>query len=211
MNGPVSLTGQSVQAAPIRLGLSTLFVRSFFSFIAAAWLNDLVIHTHHSIDITQRLIRGDLDIACMFENPALTGGVAALVVDEMEMEFVWARAPDFTLHPDLPVPVLTWPDGQRMVETLDRRGRAYKIVFNSPNYHEKLMALEAGLGIAALPKCLIPEPLVRAEEYDLPPLPSLKVLLCATSGARNATSEKLLAELSDRLFHAPLLAPSVTG
>ncbi|OYU91206.1 MAG: LysR family transcriptional regulator [Bradyrhizobiaceae bacterium PARB1] len=185
---------------PIRLGLSTLFVRQFLSERSTGKLTDIVIHTDNSVGITKGLIEGFIDIAYMFENPEMTSEISHLIVNEMDEEFVWVRARDFVLSPGAPIPLLTWPGDNLMIRTLTRHGLAYKIVFNSPDYHAKLAALEAGIGIAAIPKRMVSEPLVWAQDYYLPPLPPLKALLCARSHLESAQSTDLLKAISERFF-----------
>ena len=185
---------------PVRLGLSTLFMREFLVHQTAQSLSDVVIHTDNSVGITKGLVDGYIDIAYILENPELTTEISHLIVNESDEEFVWVRSPNFVLSPGSPIPVLTWPGDDLMVRTLTRHGVAYKIVFNSPDYHAKLAALEAGIGIAAIPRRMIPASLVWAKEYYLPPLPPIKALLCARSNLDNGQSKKLLDEFSTRFF-----------
>ena len=187
---------------PARLGLSTLFVRDFLSYQTAQSLADVVIHTDNSVGITKGLIDGYIDIAYILENPELTSEISHLIVNECDEEFVWVRSREFVLSPGLPIPILTWPGDDVMIRTLTRNGIAYKIVFNSPDYHAKLAAVEAGIGIAAIPRRMIPPSLVWAQEYYLPQLPPIKALLCARSSLESSQSTKLLAEISTLFFKA---------
>ena len=188
---------------PVRLGLSTMFVREFLGQQNAQSLSDVVIHTDNSVGITKGLIDGYIDIAYILDNPELAGEIAHLIVNEADEEFVWVRSRDFVLSPGSPIPILTWPGDDLMIRTLTRHGVAYKIVFNSPDYHAKLAAVEAGIGIAAIPRRMIPPSLVWAQEYYLPQLPPVKALLCARSNLDSTASSKLLAEISTRFFQAP--------
>lgn len=188
---------------PIRLGLSTLFVRQFLGERNAGKLVDVVIHTDNSVGITKGLIDGYIDVAYILENPEMTSETSHLVVNEIDEEFVWVRARDFVLSPGAPIPLLTWPGDELMIRTLTRSGLAYKIVFNSPDYHAKLAAVEAGIGITAIPRRMIPEPLVWAQEYYLPPLPPLKALLCARPHLESSQSTDLLNAISERFFKTP--------
>ena len=90
-----------------------------------------------------------------------------------------------------------------MIRTLTRRGMTYKIVFSSPDIHSKLAALEAGIGVAALPGRLIPPSLVQAKEYYLPEFPPVKALLCARPEIDAARSAALLKLLSSLFFKSP--------
>jgi DNA-binding transcriptional LysR family regulator len=192
--------GAAHMPQPVRLGLSTLFVREFFEHQNAHSLSDVVIHTDNSVGITKGLIDGYIDIAYILENPELTSEIAHLVVNETDEEFVWVRSRDFVLSPGTPIPILTWPGDDLMIRTLTRHGVAYKIVFNSPYYHAKLAAVEAGIGIAAIPRRMIPPSLIWAQEYYLPQLSPIKALLCARSNLECGQSARLLGEISARFF-----------
>lgn len=197
------LGGAAHLPQPVRLGLSTLFVREFLAHQTAQSLTDVVIHTDNSVGITKGLIDGYIDIAYILENPEMTSEIAHLIVNATDEEFVWVRSRDFVLSPDSPIPILSWPGDDLMVRTLTRHGIAYKIVFNSPDYHAKLAAVEAGIGIAAIPRRMIPPSLVRAQEYYLPELLPIKALLCARSNLESSQSRKLLEDISARFFQTP--------
>jgi DNA-binding transcriptional LysR family regulator len=154
------LGGAAHLPQPVRLGLSTLFVREFLGHQTAQSLTDVVIQTDNSVGITKGLIDGYIDIAYILENPEMTSEIAHLIVNDTDEEFVWVRSRDFVLSPDSPIPILTWPGDDLMIRTLTRQGIAYNVVFNSPDYHAKLAAVEAGIGIAAIPRRLIPPSLV---------------------------------------------------
>jgi DNA-binding transcriptional LysR family regulator len=187
----------------VRLGLSTLFVREFLGHQNAKGLSDVVIHTDNSVGITKGLIDGYIDIAYILENPELTSEISHLIVNEIDEDFAWVRSRDFVLSPGSPIPILTWPGDDLMIRTLTRHGIAYKIVFNSPDYHAKLAAVEAGIGIAAIPRRMIPPSLVWAQEYYLPQLPPIKALLCARSNLESSQSANLLSDISKLFFKAP--------
>lgn len=195
--------GAAYHPQPIRFGLITLFVRDFFSHQTAQSLANLIIHTDNSVGITKGLIDGYIDIAYILENPEMSSEILHLIVNEADEEFVWVRAKDFVLSPGAPIPILTWPGDDLMIRTLTRHGLSYKIVFNSPDYHAKLTAVESGIGIAAIPKRMIPPTLVWAQEYYLPHLPSVKALLCARSNLETTQSTDLLNEVSSRFFKSP--------
>lgn len=194
--------GAAQSPQPTRLGISTLFVREFLRKHPSGDFSDLVIHTDNSVGITKGLIDGFIDIAFILENPQLTSEIAHLIVNEVDEEFVWVRSKEFVLSPGAPIPILSWPGDDLMTRTLTRHGLAYRIVFNSPDYHAKLAAVESGIGIAAIPKRMIPEPLTWAQDYYLPPLPPQKALLCARSNLENSHSMNLLKSMSQRYFKA---------
>jgi DNA-binding transcriptional LysR family regulator len=197
------LGGNTDGTQPLRLGLSTLFVQQFIRHQTAASLADIFVHTDHSVPIGRGLIDGYIDVACIFENPAIESEIEQLVVNRMKDPLLWVRARSFVLSPGAPVPILTWPGDDWMIRTLTRHGVAYKIVFNSPDYHAKLAAVEAGIGLTAVPASMVPSTLVRAKEYYLPELPSIDALLCARSGLESEQAPALLKQLSAMFFNRP--------
>jgi DNA-binding transcriptional LysR family regulator len=183
----------------LRLGLSTLFVRDFVRHQTAKTMGDVYIHTEHSVAIAKGLVDGFIDVACIFENPEIGTDIDHLIINEFSVPLVWVRSRDFVLSPDSPIPILTWPSDDWMIRTLTQHGVPYKIVFNSPDYYAKLSAVEAGIGLTAIPESMIPPTIVQAKEYYLPKLPSIKALLCS----RPDTNEKkalVLKQLSSMFF-----------
>jgi hypothetical protein len=87
------------------------------------------------VPIGKGLIDGYVDITCIFENPAIETEIEQLVINRVKDPLMWVRARNFVLSPGAQVPILTWPGDDWMTRTLSRHGLAYKIVFNSPDYH----------------------------------------------------------------------------
>ena len=196
------LGGNTDGTQPLRLGLSTLFVQQFIQHQTADSLVDIFVHTDHSVPIGKGLIDGYIDIACIFENPAIESEIEQLVINRMRDPLVWVRAKSFVLSPGAPLPILTWPGDDWMIRTLTRHGVAYKIVFNSPDYHAKLAAVEAGVGLTAVPASMVPPTLVRAREHYLPELPQIEALLCARLGLESEQASALLKQLSAMFFNS---------
>jgi DNA-binding transcriptional LysR family regulator len=187
----------------LRLGLSTLFVQKFVKNETAETLSDIFIHTDHSLAIGKGLVDGYIDVACIYENAAIEADVEQMVIDESRDPLVWIRSKDFVLSPGAPIPILTWPGDDWMIRTLTKHGLAYKIVFNSPDYHAKLAAVEAGIGLTAIPESMVPSHLVRAREYYLPELPPLRALLCARLELETDQASALVKRLSALFFRSP--------
>ena len=196
------LGGNTDGTQPLRLGLSTLFVQQFIRHQTADTLVDIFVHADHSVPIGKGLIDGYIDIACIFENPAIESEIEQLVINRMKDPLVWVRAKSFVLSPGAPLPILTWPGDDWMIRTLTRHGVAYKIVFNSPDYHAKLAAVEAGIGLTAVPASMVPPTLVRAREHYLPELPQIEALLCARLGLESEQASALLKQLSAMFFNS---------
>jgi DNA-binding transcriptional LysR family regulator len=194
------LGGTTEGPQPLRFGISTLFVEEFLQHETAESLAGIVMLTEHSLGIAKGLIDGYIDIGCILENSGAETEISDLVVHEREEPFVWVKSKDFVLSPGAPIPLLTWPGDDMMVRALTKNRSAYKIVFTSPDYHATVTALKTGIGLAALPRRMIPPALVQAKEYYLPALPTVKTLLCARRELETPQAEKLLRRLSELLF-----------
>jgi DNA-binding transcriptional LysR family regulator len=184
---------------PVRLGISSVFVKEFFQHENATSLRGTAIQTDNSLGITRSLLDGYIDVACFLENSETAADVQNLIVNEHAEPFIWVRAKGFVLSPGAPIPLLTWPGDDIMIPALRKAGLNYSIVFNSPDYHAKLSALESGIGLAALPARMMPTSLVQAKEYYLPPLPTVKALLCAREDL-SFDAAPLLKRLSNLFF-----------
>jgi DNA-binding transcriptional LysR family regulator len=96
--------------------------------------------------------------------------------------------------------LLTWPGQimhELMVQALERKAMIYRIAFSSPDYHARIEAAKAGVGLTVLPKRLLPASLIEANEYYLPTCETPRMLLCARS-ERGARSTELLDTLRSR-------------
>ena len=194
------LGGNTDGPQPLRLGLANLFAQQFIRHQSAESLADVFVHADNSVPIGRGLIDGYIDIACIFESPAIMPEIEQLVINKANDPVVWVRARNFVLSPGAPLPVLTWPGDDWMIRTLTRHGLAYKIVFHSPDFHSRIMAAEAGIGLTAVPASMVPPSLVKAKEYYLPELPSVNALLCARLGLETEQAAGLLKQLSAMFF-----------
>jgi DNA-binding transcriptional LysR family regulator len=194
------LGGNMAGPQALRLGLSTLLAEEFINHQTAESLSGIVIHTDHSTTIAKGLVDGYIDVACIFENQAIDEKIEELIINERNDPLVWVRANKFVLSPGAPIPILTWPGDDWMIRTLAKRGIHYNIVFNSPDYHAKLAAVKAGIGLSAIPKRIVPSELVIAREYYLPDLPPIKSLLCARLGLETEKAASLIKQLSTLFF-----------
>jgi DNA-binding transcriptional LysR family regulator len=60
--------------------------------------------------------------------------------------------------------------------------------------------VEAGVGLTVMPESTVPPHLIKAKEYYLPPLPPIKVMLCARLGLQTERASVLIKELSTLFF-----------
>jgi DNA-binding transcriptional LysR family regulator len=154
----------------IRLGLSAFFADQFLrQYPRSEEYNQFSIVSDHSSLLAKAFKEGHLDIACLANPPAdleeeLFGWVE---------NFVWVRGPDFQLSPGRPIPLIGWPaiwQDATMIGALEEAGLAYRIVFTSADHYARTKAVEAGIGIMALPLRQAVLPLLEATEYFLPRL-----------------------------------------
>jgi hypothetical protein len=180
--------------------LSTLFVNEFIERQPPESLADVFIHSEDSTSIGRGLVEGYIDIACIYRNRLLDHDIDQMVVNECDERLVWVRAKNFVLNPGAPLPILTFPGDDWMIPTLTKLGISYKIVFNSVDYHARLGAVEAGLGLTSIPASKVPRTLLRADDSYLPALPSVKVLLCARLGLEAPKASEVMRSLSALFF-----------
>jgi DNA-binding transcriptional LysR family regulator len=173
------LGGTSDSPHTLRLGISTLFAREFFRDQSAETLTHVVVHTDNSIGIAKGLVDGYLDIGCLLAPRDGVAEIEHLIVRQWDEQFVWVRSPRFVLNPGKPIPIITWPGDALTINALTQQKLPYRIAFNSPDYHAKFLAVEAGTGLTAIPARMIPPYLIEAQESYLPALPPCRAYLCA--------------------------------
>lgn len=207
------LGGNNGGPRPIRLGLSSLYLEEFLEHQTAETLSNVFILVDHSTAISQGLMEGYIDIACIFENRSIEPDVAPMVVRKHEEPMVWVRARDFVLSPGAPIPILTWPSDDWTIRSLTEHGLAYRIVLNCSGFHAKVAAAKAGIGLTVVPQSMVPADLVRAQEYYLPPLHPIQRLLCVRPSAQTEQAARLTEQLSAIFFtdHEPAAVAERAG
>jgi DNA-binding transcriptional LysR family regulator len=196
------LRGTTSDESSIRLGMSNVYSQRMLQMMSPADMANICIYSDNSAEIAKGLLDGFIDVGIFLGLVEMPPVAAIDLVAQRDDEVTWVRSRDFTLSPGAPVPILTWP-GQvmhdLMIQALERKGMVYRIAFSSPDYHARIDAAKAGLGLTLLPKRLVPEPLIAANEYYLPQPGTPKIFLCARSGfcCRNG---ELIDRLQEKLF-----------
>jgi DNA-binding transcriptional LysR family regulator len=199
----LALGGTNGGSDRLRLGLSTVFARRFMMGQMPNGFGDVQIHAGSSQEISASLVEGHTDVACFFHlRGDIEPGLASLIVDEYEDRLVWVRSKSFVLSPGAPIPIVTWANDDWMIQTLSRHSLSYRIAFSSQDHDAKRAAVEAGVGLSALPSRMVPSALVWAKEYYLPDLPTIKTLLCIRPGLKAARILEIKNQLSS-LFLNP--------
>jgi DNA-binding transcriptional LysR family regulator len=197
----LALGGTDSGTGRLRLGLSSLMTRRFLAQQTISNFSDVQIHAGHSLEIATSLVGGHTDIACFYQRGDVDHDLGSLIVDEAEDRLVWVRSKNFVLSPGAPIPIVTWTNDDWMITTLTRHGLSYRIAFSSQDYDSKRSAVEAGIGLTAVPSRMIPPGLVWAKEYYLPPLPTIKALLCIRSGLASSRVLDIKNQLSAMFLH----------
>lgn len=194
------LRGGTPDDLPIRIGLSNIYSRRMMEVFSKAEITNISIYADNSAEIVKCLIDGFIDIGIYLSLSDTPPDPTIEVVDQRADEVAWIRAKDFTLSPGAPIPLLTWPGQimhELMVQALERKGMIYRIAFSSPDFHTRIEAAKAGIGLTVLPKRLVPSSLTIAKEYYLPKCGTPRMLLCARRDG-GARSTKLLEALRSR-------------
>jgi DNA-binding transcriptional LysR family regulator len=192
----LALGGDEKNAFRLRLGLSSVFTRSFLLNQAPDSLGDVQIRVGSSAEISAALIGGHVDVACFLQRGEIDSELSPLIVDESEDRLIWVRSPNFVLSPGAPIPIVTWANHDWMISTLTRHGLSYRIAFNSTDFESTKSAVEASVGLTALPSRLLSPAMVWAREFHLPELPTIKTLLCIRPGIKAPQLMDLKHQLS---------------
>jgi DNA-binding transcriptional LysR family regulator len=191
----LSLAGPAHSRRLVRVGISTLYADDFLKKIALDESSDVQIYCDHSEEISKGVLDGYIDIGCSlfyFTPPAMNR------IAEWEESLVWVRGRDFLLSPGAVIPLVGWPNmalDRLALETLEKRGFRYELVFSSPDHASRVAAVAAGLGVMPSAERTLVPPLVVAREYYLPPLPSLSAGIFVRDGIERDDFKPLVRKL----------------
>ncbi len=199
------LRGDPETDRSLRLGISNLYVETLFdSKINLSWV---AVTADHSPSVLMGLLNGFIDIALALVTEETKIDISIRKLDEVEIRLVWVRSPDFVLSPGSPVPLLTWPGqfaDEIMTRALEDASMIYKVSFSSPDHHATLAAAKAGIGLMVLPEAMLIPGLVQANEYYLPPLKPVKLLLCERADLASKQKMELIKFLKETFFGPPV-------
>jgi DNA-binding transcriptional LysR family regulator len=179
----LALAGSASDSHPVRVGICTMYAVDFIKLATEEdWINRLTVICGNSIEvIAKNLADGYIDIACLMDPPSGCGDILA----EWQEESVWVRASDFVLSPGAPIPLVCWPGSamdQPSMKALERARRAYRVTFTSSDYHARIAAVGAGIGLMATSHRHMEKSLVIATEHYLPPLSPVRAVICMRPG-----------------------------
>lgn len=189
---------------PLRLGISTMLVRSFLQGRTPTELSNLQVQSDRSSQLAQRFLEGHIDVACLLD----VGGqhledLKPFAVNTHTDQMVWVKSTGLMLSPGVPLPIVTWTGGDWMTRILVSHGLAYRIAFSSEDLDAKKAAVESGLGLSAMPmQQLEKSSLVQAGENYLPGLPEVTLMLCVRQPTANAEKAALVIKALNDMFFA---------
>lgn len=147
--------------------------------------------------LLRELRQGELDVAIVVSGPGPQSDARFHWTDAL----VWVRAPFTRIDPDIPVPLVGHGEKcftyRQTTEALERAGRAYTLAFTETSVDSLAAAVNAGLGVMALPRCLGQgADLTVWDDAPLPPLPSVVCNVCVRTGA-DETVDRFAQALAD--------------
>ncbi|KUZ43444.1 LysR substrate-binding domain-containing protein [Burkholderia territorii] len=125
-----------------------------------------------------------IDLACLTRIKGVTGELVRLE------PIVWTGSPKRNVWEERPLPVALFTHGSmardHAIKALNRQKIPFRMSYESPSFLGLISMVEAGLAVAPLARCCIPEHLVQLSQNEgLPPLDALEVVL-----ARSAQSAR---------------------
>jgi DNA-binding transcriptional LysR family regulator len=173
----------------VRVGLPGNFVGvTFWRTVAQSRDSRPDLRFHVKSGVSEGLLRdlrhGELDVAMVVSGPNAHSDARFHWTEAL----VWMRAPLTRIHPDVPVPLVGHGEKcftyRQTTEALERAGRAYLPSFTETSLSGLEAAINAGLGVMALPRCLSRgADLTVWDDAPLPSLPNVVCNVCVRAGA----------------------------
>ena len=169
----------------VRLGTPSDFAAAFLPKLLALFSRSypkvqLEVRCDSSPTLKSARSDKDLDIILAKRHPGSDDGVPL-----WRESLVWASGPEFQLRDNQPVPLIVFSRGclyrDQVSQRLEAANRSWRVTYTSPNPAGVWAAVEAGLGVAALPKNTLPSSFKIWTEADgLPGLPEIELALYST-------------------------------
>lgn len=184
----------------IRLGMTEDMSSSGLAAILGRFARlfpDVAVRTHvdQSLVLRRQLDSGAIDLAVMqvFESDMLPGDVTLF-----RNRLCWARALDFRLQDDCPVPFLAYSEDcfyrQWLIEHAPSTGRAFRTVLECSSNAGILAAIEAGLGVSIVNEDHV-SPAMTALDSGFPVPPEIVYVARTGSHAESNTVRALVGEI----------------
>ena len=157
---------------------------------------EMYIACEPSVDLAERMHRGELDIALVTHNPRL--GVSEVVRTE---PLCWVGSSNHPIRDDAPVPLAVgrrdcmWR--QVACATLDATGREYQILFTSWSCTVIAAAVLAGMAVSVVPESALRNGMrVLSQADGFPPLPPVQIGIMKRAGVSASLMNAMTAHIS---------------
>lgn len=172
------------------------FLPTVFARFATLHPNvEVAIESGPSVEITQKVHDGAMDIAIVTMGPGIEGAEPLC-----RERLAWTAPLDRALELERPVPLAVWQPSciwrQIAEDTLTEAGIAYRIAYSGWNAAALTMTVRAGLAVAALPSAFMGSGLRRVDD-SLPQLDAFEIGVVRTRGRRCALADAFFALLQD--------------
>jgi len=204
----VARLDQPKVAGGIRLGIPNEFAGSFLPDILGKFAQahpevTLEVGCDLSTNLLSRLDDGEFDLVfALHEDPTdVPHG------KQWPEQLVWVGNPNHAVHLKSPLPLIVAPHGciyrKRIIETLDRIGKPWRIAYSSPSFGGINAGVQAGLGVTVLAQSTVPDALrVLPERVKLPTLKPIQMSLHHPDREVPPALERLIEFISARLDSA---------
>lgn len=156
-----------------------------------------------TLNIFNRFTQGKSDLVLLkTHQPEILSKAVNIWSEAVE----WIGKPDFfsSMDRNSIIPLVLSPQPcvyrENVIQTLEKAGIRWRLVYSSPSYAGRMAAVKAGLGISAIQRTMIPGYLESIEHPILPKLNNIHISLLKKEGANKAI-ESLEYFLLKRLRH----------
>lgn len=113
---------------------------------------------------------------------------------------IWATSEKHFVHEEDPLPIALYEPGcvvrQSVLESLDKQGRAYRMVYSSASHIGLICAVQSGIAVTAMAKSTLPDDLrVLGAEDGFPTLPSFDIGLIRNQKGISNAAESLATHI----------------
>ena len=195
MNDQILLLSGAQARRPLRIGIPVSFADPALPLLLAQsgpGMKPAQFRCDSTEEMLKCLIGGRLDVAVLLRPSRRPGGVYS----EWSDQLVFTCAPGFLLSPGAPLPLVSWPGSASdriAIEACERHGVAYSISCVTADCHARTLALQNGLGFAAMFERAMPPQLKVARDDFLPPLPHFTCGIYLREGLEPCPVEQLEA------------------
>ena len=184
----LALSGSLTKVGQLRIGISIIFAEAILNNPA---MQNVLLGTNVWCDTGEELSKGladgYIDVACIISpSPELFHCEYSWTE-----QIIWLKAPEFTLSPLDPIPLVGCPEmliDRIAISHLERQHVGFEMVFSTPHVATRLSAIRAGLGCGVFVERFAPKDIKAARMSSLPGLPSLTAGIYTST---NADREKV--------------------